>query len=209
MMKWGTDVKTVLQMSARARALSQSARRVDVHECVADGEDVDILRVRAARRARISRMTSSWPTVSPRSASPSATRMSSYASGLSSFSWRASHSAAPMKTPAVRPFCVSRRGRPVRRICSTRAESVVRNSLNERTSSDDLKVNMAFLLDRGCANNVQNSASQCLAAFCLFLGLRPVNTERAETRGHGEGGEFTGQQGKWDASGRCFAYGTK
>ena len=40
-MKRRTDVGTAMKMSARARALSQFARRVDVHERVADGEDVD------------------------------------------------------------------------------------------------------------------------------------------------------------------------
>ncbi len=68
----------------------------------------------------------------------------------------------------------------------------------------------------GIAPHLTEAAGVLRAVECrLSPGLRPVNTERAETRRHGEGGrldvEFTGQEGKRAISGfsfdrRCFAY---
>ena len=68
----------------------------------------------------------------------------------------------------------------------------------------------------GITPHLTEAAGVLRAVECrLSPGLRPANTERAETRRHGEDGgldvEFTGQAGKRAISGfpfdrRCFAY---
>lgn len=94
---------------------------------------------------------------SPLSASPSATRRSSYASIFSSFSWISSHVEAFTNTPAVRPFCVTMIGRPVSRVCVMYPASPARNSLSGSMSSFALKLYMACSLLGVGMNIVQDS----------------------------------------------------
>ena len=174
---------TAVGLAKRGRL--ELARRVDVHQRVADGQNfaarllaavenpvavmlakefpqfravLDLRRRSSlARRLLMSFSKSSRETVSPRSASPSATRRSSYASIFSSFSCSSSHAQASTNTPAARPFCVSRSGLWLVRHCATHSESLARNSERDRTSSEDLKENMVFAPLAYDLNIVQNS----------------------------------------------------
>ena len=108
----------------------------------------------------IMRSTSAVVYTSPRSASPSATRRSSYASILSSFSWISSHVEAFTNTPAVRPFCVTMMGRPVSRVCVMYPARFERNSLRGRMSSFALKLYMVRSFLGEGANIVQDSVCE-------------------------------------------------
>ena len=119
-------------------------------------------RVRFLRLARTSRMKSSWETVSALSASPSATRRSSYVSSLSRIS---SNAETSMNTYAARPFWVRINGRLVSFARDAQEASVVRNSLMEMISSDGLNSNMAFSplvsmvnIVRNCVRGVKRAA---------------------------------------------------
>ena len=90
------------------------------------------------------RLTSSCVYTSPRSDSPSPTRMSSYSSALYSFSVIFSHSSAERNTEVARPFCVRIIGRCVSAVRATQSASVLRNSLIEMMSSVGLKSSMFF-----------------------------------------------------------------
>ena len=115
------------------------------------------LRSSRSRRARISFSKSSIDMTSPLSASPSATRRSSYASIFSSFSWISSQVEAFTNTPAVRPFCVTMMGRPVSRVCVMYPARFERNSLRGRISSFALKLYMVRSFLGEGANIVQYS----------------------------------------------------
>ena len=67
------------------------------------------------------RLTSSCVYTSPRSDSPSLTRISSYSSALYSFSVIFSHWAAERNTEVARPFCVSMMGRCVSAVRATQS----------------------------------------------------------------------------------------
>ena len=119
-------------------------------------------RVRFLRFVRTSCMKSSWETVSPLSASPSATRRSSYVSSLSRIS---SNAEISMNTYAARPFWVRINGRLVSFARDAQEASVVRNSLMEMISSDGLNSNMAFSppismvsIVRNCVRDVKHAA---------------------------------------------------
>ena len=104
----------------------------------------------------IMRSTSAAVYTSPRSASPSATRMSSKVSSLSSFSCISSHVDALTNTPAERPFWVTITGRPVSRVCVIYPARLDLNSLRGKMSSFALKLYMAQSFPFRSANIVQN-----------------------------------------------------
>ena len=96
------------------------------------------------------------------SASPSATRRSSYVSSLSRIS---SNAETSMNTYAARPFWVRINGRLVSFARDAQEASVVRNSLMEMISSDGLNSNMAFSplvsmvnIVRNCVRDVKHAA---------------------------------------------------
>ena len=139
------------------KTLTGAWRPVDFHMAT-----FRIRLVRFLRLARTSRMKSSWETVSPLSASPSAARRSSYVSSLSRIS---SNAETSMNTYAARPFWVRINGRLVSFARDAQEASVVRNSLMEMISSDGLNSNMAFSplvsmvgIVRNCVHDVKRAA---------------------------------------------------
>lgn len=155
----GFKIEVVFQIFAiRRNALLSALCDDEFHTAVRSLLVFDLaMRSSFVRRARISLSKSSIETTSPRSASPSATRRSSYASIFSIFSWISSQVEAFTNTPAVRPFCVTMMGRPVSRVCVMYPARFERNSLRGRMSSFALKLIMisSFLVEG--ANIVQNS----------------------------------------------------
>lgn len=152
-------IELVLEVETiRLDALLGASGEDDLHTATRRRAVLDLRRRSSlARRLLMSFSKSSRETVSPRSASPSATRRSSYASIFSSFSCSSSHAQASTNTPAARPFCVSRSGLWLVRHCATHSESLARNSERDRTSSEDLKENMVFAPLTYDLNIVQNS----------------------------------------------------
>lgn len=152
-------IELVLKIETiRLNALLGAPGEDDLHTATRRRAVLDLRRRSSlARRLLISFSKSLSETVSSRSASPSATRRSSYASIFSSFSWSSSHAQASTNTPAARPFCVSRSGLWLVRHCATHSESLARNSERDRISSEDLKENMVFAPLTYDLNIVQNS----------------------------------------------------
>jgi len=114
------------------------------------------LRSSRARRSWISFSKSSMDTTSPRSASPSAARRSAYASIFSIFSRISSNAARSMNTYEARPFCVSRRGRPLLRARAAQSERLLRNSDIGTMSSLGLRLIMGDSCGWFVKNIVQN-----------------------------------------------------
>ena len=152
-------IELVLEVETiRLDALLGASGEDDLHTATRRRAVLDLRRRSSlARRLLTSFSKSSRETVSPRSASPSATRRSSYVSIFSSFSCSSSQAQASTNTPAARPFCVSRSGLWLVRHCATHSESLARNSERDRISSEDLKENMVFAPLTYDLNIVQNS----------------------------------------------------
>ena len=136
-----------------------------------------------------------------------------------------SKSATLSITFVARPFCVTTTGRWVRAVRAQHSASVRRYSVKGTTSSSRrgrwigfgrVRVGMSESpLETGESVQIpvpyvkRPHAVELIPPCRLSSGLRPVNAEHAETRGHGEGGGLVGREWKRGTSGlplerRCF-----